>query len=129
MMEYGERLYGQSAVLPPREFLALFREGVHSANHTPDELPDWMERGARLVMNERPPWGGNHDLDAIAAADFPKLVISGGHMDAFEITCDVLAERIGARREVIRGRDHTIPSTGEPYNALVSSFLRSAEGG
>lgn len=129
MMEFGNHLYGQAKDLPPREFLALFREGVHSANHTPEELPDWMEQGARLVMNERPPWGGSHDLETIAAASFPKLVISGGHMDAFEITCDVLAERIGARREIIRGRDHTIPSTGAPYNELVSGFLEEAERG
>ena len=56
----------------------MFREGVHSAHDTPEHLPDWLEHGARLVMSERPPWGGDHDLEAIAAAPFPKLVISGG---------------------------------------------------
>jgi hypothetical protein len=106
----------------------LFREGVHSAHETPEELPDWLEHGARLVQNERAPWDGEIPLDELAAAAFPKLVISGGHSPAFEAVCDVLAERIGARREIVRGRDHTIPSTGEPYNQLLEEFMGEAAG-
>jgi pimeloyl-ACP methyl ester carboxylesterase len=126
MMEHGDRLYGNADAIPTREFLTLFREGVHSAHETPEELPDWLERGARLVQNERPPWDGEIPLEALADAPFPKLVVSGGHSVAFEVVCDVLAERIGARREVIRGRDHTIPSTGAPYNAVLEAFMREA---
>ena len=35
----------------------------------------------------------------------------------------MLAERLGARRETIAGRGHTIPATGEPYNARLHAFL------
>ena len=128
MIEYGNRLYGEAGAMPSREFLTLFREGVHSTHITPEDLPDWMEQGARLVMNERPPWDGEVPLAELAAAPFPKLVISGGHSTPFEVVCDVLADRIGARRAIVRGRNHTIPSTGAPYNELLEGFLQEAEG-
>src|SRR4051794_26830399 len=118
----GDLLYGSG--LGPREFVALFRSGVHSAHETPDELPGWLERGARLVMRERPPWEADIPCARLAAAPFRKLVVSGAHLPTFERVCDVLADRIGARRETIAGRGHTIPSTGEPYNALLRGFLR-----
>ena len=79
-------------------------------------------------MAERPPWEAEIPLDVLAAADFPKLVISGDHSPAFERLCDVLAERMGARRAVIRGRGHTIPATGEPYNELLTGFLSGLSG-
>src|SRR3954454_9212968 len=117
----GDLLYGSG--LPPREFVALFRSGVHSAHETPDELPDWLERGARLVMRERPPWEAEIPFARLAEAPFRKLVISGGHATPFKLVCDVLSERIDARRATMSGRGHTIPNTGEPYNALLRDFL------
>jgi pimeloyl-ACP methyl ester carboxylesterase len=125
-LAHGVELYGAAAAMTPREFLGLFRAGVHSAHATPEELPDWLERGARHVMAERPPWEADIPLDALAAAPFAKLVISGAHDPAFEAVCDVLAAGIGARREVLAGRGHTIPALGEPYNGVVEEFLRAA---
>ena len=122
----GEQLYRAAAGMRPQEFLTRFRAGVHSAHETPDALPDWLERGARHAMRERPPWEAELPLDALAGAPFPKLVISGDHSPAFETMCDVIAERIGARREIVRGRGHTIPATGAPYNQLLHAFLSSA---
>jgi pimeloyl-ACP methyl ester carboxylesterase len=122
----GEQLYHAAQAMAPREFLVHFRAGVHSAHETPDELPDWLERGARHVMHERPPWEADIPLAALAAAPFPKLVISGGHSPAFETLCDVIAERIGARRELVTGRAHTIPTTGAPYNEALEAFLLTA---
>jgi pimeloyl-ACP methyl ester carboxylesterase len=127
VIEHGNRLYANGDVLSAPEFLRLFREGVHSAHETPDELPDWLEHGAKLVARERPPWEADVPLDVLAAAEFPKLVISGGHSEAFDRLCDVLATAIGAERAVLPGRGHTIPSLGEPYNALVDRFMASAE--
>ncbi len=113
--------------LDPHDFLLSFRAGLHSAHETPEQLPDWLERGARLVMAERPPWEVNLPLDALAATSFPKLVISGGHSSAFDAVCDTIAERTGAQRSVVAGRAHTIPSTGEPYNRCVHGFLSAAQ--
>jgi pimeloyl-ACP methyl ester carboxylesterase len=119
----GSELYRRAREFPPREFLRLFREGVHSAHETPEQLPDWLERGARHVMTERPPWEADVPLEQLAATGFPKLVISGGHSPVFEAVCDVLAERLRAQRAAIPGRGHTIPGTGEPYNQCLEAFL------
>jgi pimeloyl-ACP methyl ester carboxylesterase len=127
MIAQGEELYRHRDEIPPGDFVRLFRSGAHSAHSTPDELPDWLERGARLVAEERPAWQADIPVEALAAAAFPKLVISGAHSPAFEAVCDALAAGIGARREVIAGRGHTIPGTGAPYNACLEDFLRACE--
>jgi pimeloyl-ACP methyl ester carboxylesterase len=125
----GARLYAAREELDPGTFLRMFRSGVHSAHDTPDELPDWLEHGARLAMAERAPWEADVPLAELAAARFPKLVISGGHSPVFEAVCDTLAERIGAERQIITGRGHTIPTIGAPYNDCLEDFLRRADAG
>lgn len=120
----GEELYRHRAALSPRDFVQLFRTGVGSAHATPEAMPEWLARGAEHVMKERPPWESDPPLAELAAAHFPKLVISGRHSPVFETVCDVLAERIGAERATASGRGHSIPLVGEPYNALLEDFLR-----
>jgi pimeloyl-ACP methyl ester carboxylesterase len=127
MIEQGERLYALGGTIPPSQFLRSFRAGVHSAHQTPEELPDWLERGAEHAARERPPWEAAVPLDVLADAPFPKLVISGGHSEAFEAVCDALAARIGADREIVAGRGHTIPTVGDAYNSRVHEFLTRAE--
>jgi pimeloyl-ACP methyl ester carboxylesterase len=129
MIAQGGELYRRRNEISARGFVELFRSGAHSAHETPEELPDWLERGARHVMEERPPWEAVIPLDALAAAPFRKLVISGGHSAAFEAVCDVLADRLGAERAVISGRGHTVPGTGAPYNERLRAFLAQAETG
>jgi pimeloyl-ACP methyl ester carboxylesterase len=124
----GETLYRHRDQIAPIDFVRLFRSGVGSAHATPDELPDWLERGARHVMSERPPWEAQIPLAALAAAPFPALVISGGHSPVFEAVCDALAGALDAQRAVIPGRGHTIPATGEPYNAVLDAFLSADHG-
>ena len=123
----GERLYASASAMTAGEFLRLFRAGVHSAHETPEELPAWLERGARHAARERPAWHAEVPLGELAAASFPKLVISGGHSPVFEIVCDRLAERINAERKIVAGRGHTIPTVGDQYNSLVEGFLSAAE--
>jgi pimeloyl-ACP methyl ester carboxylesterase len=120
---HGEELYRRRAELGARDFVQLFRSGVGSAHATPADMPDWLARGAEHVMEERPPWESVPPLDALAAAAFPKLVISGRHSPVFERVCDVLAERIGAERATASGRGHSIPVVGAPYNELLEGFL------
>jgi pimeloyl-ACP methyl ester carboxylesterase len=129
MISHGEEMYRRAPDADPGAFLRAFRSGVHSAHETPDELPDWLARGARHAARERPVWHAEVPFDALAAAPFPKLVISGGHSPVFEAVCDRVAEALGgAQRTIITGRQHTIPATGEPYNAAVNDFLVRAEG-
>jgi hypothetical protein len=111
--------------MDPRDMLVFFRDGVGSAHQTPDELDGDLLAGARLMMRERPPWEVDPPLEQLAREPFPKLVISGGHSEVFEAVCDVIAERLGAERAVIRGRGHSIPATGAPYNDRLHAFLSS----
>jgi len=124
---HGELLYDRATTLSPLEFLRAFRGGVGSTHETPEQLTGELLEGVRLLMRERPPWEADPPLDALVAAPFPKLVISGGHSPVFEAVCDAVAERTQARRAVISGRGHTIPATGAPYNERLHSFLTECE--
>jgi pimeloyl-ACP methyl ester carboxylesterase len=125
----GEQLYRHSATLSPRDWVRWFRSGAGSARDTPDELPDWLERGARHAMQERPPWEAEIPLAALAAAPFPTLVISGDHSPVFDAVCDALASGIGAERAVVPGCGHSIPATGAAYNEVLEAFLRRSSSG
>jgi pimeloyl-ACP methyl ester carboxylesterase len=129
MIANGERLFSHAEDIPSEDFLRLFRGGAGSAYGTPDQLPEELLHGVELLKRERPSWEAEIPLDRLAAADFPVLVLSGGHSDAFEAVCDSLAGAVGAEREVIDGRGHTVPSTGAPYNECLESFMRSVDSG
>jgi len=119
----GELLYAARGSLSPDDFLRMFRSGTGSSRETPEDLPDELRRGAELAMRERPPWEAEIPLDALAAAGFPALAISGGHSPVFEAICDNIAERLGGERAVIQGKGHNIPATGDPYNERLARFL------
>jgi pimeloyl-ACP methyl ester carboxylesterase len=119
----GELLYARAHDLAPLDFLRAFRGGVGSTHETPPQLAGELLRGAELCMTERPPWEAEPPLAALRAAPFAKLVISGGHSPVFEAICDSLTDQLDARRGTVAGRGHTIPATGEPYNALLAAFL------
>jgi pimeloyl-ACP methyl ester carboxylesterase len=110
----------------PAAFLAAFIGLVGSNVTLPDPLTPELERGARLLMVERPPWEAEIPLDALSRAPFPKLVVSGGHHPAFDAVCDVLERRLGAERAVIPGAGHSVQRTGAPFNERLEAFLRSA---
>jgi pimeloyl-ACP methyl ester carboxylesterase len=127
MISNGERLFAHAEEIPPEDFLRLFRGGAGSAYGTPEEVPPELLHGVELLKRERPSWEAEIPLDRLAAADFPVLVLSGGHSPAFEAVCDSLALALSAEREVIEGRGHTVPSTGAPYNEQLEAFMRAAE--
>jgi pimeloyl-ACP methyl ester carboxylesterase len=129
MIANGVLLFENASSIPSEEFLRLFRGGAGSAYGTPEQLPEELMHGVELLKRERPSWEAEIPLERLAAADFPVLVLSGGHSPAFETVCDALAEGVSAEREVILGRGHTVPSTGAPYNERLETFLAAAEGG
>jgi pimeloyl-ACP methyl ester carboxylesterase len=110
----------------PAAFLAAFLSLVGSSLASSGPLTPELERGARLLMVERPPWEAEIPLDALAAAPFPKLVVSGGHHAAFDAVCDILEERLTAERAVIPGAGHGVQRTGAPFNERLESFLTAA---
>jgi hypothetical protein len=127
MIANGERLYAHAPEIPDEDFLRLFRGGAGSAYDTPDDLPEELLDGVRLLKLERPPWEAEVPLARLAAAPFPIQVLSGDHSAAFEAVCDSLARAIGGERTVIPGRGHTVPSTGEPYNERLEALWRAGE--
>jgi pimeloyl-ACP methyl ester carboxylesterase len=127
MIANGERLFREGAEVPNETFLRLFRFGAGSSRATPGDLPEELVRGVELLRAERPSWEAEIPLNRLASATFPALVVSGGHSPAFEAVCDALAEALSAERAVIRGRAHTVPSTGAPYNDCLEEFLRAAK--
>jgi pimeloyl-ACP methyl ester carboxylesterase len=127
MIAGGEMLFARAEEIPSEDFLSLFRGGAGSAYGTPEQLPEELMHGVELLKRERPSWEAEIPLETLAAADFPVLVLSGGHSPAFEAVCNSLARSLFAEREVIEGRGHTVPSTGAPYNERLEAFMRSAE--
>ncbi len=111
-----------------REYLAFFLPLVGSALELPDPLPPVLEQGARAALAERPPQEAVVPLADLAAAPFPKLVVSGGHSTAFDAVCDVLEARLPAERAVLPGAGHSVPRA-PGYNDVLSDFVdRNARG-
>ena len=106
-------------------YLEFFLPLVGSSLNLRDPLPPAIEAGARAAIAERSPDQAVIPLDELAAAPFPKLVVSGGHNAAFDAVCDVLEQRLGAQRAVLPGAGHSIPRLGEPFNALLEAFVSS----
>jgi pimeloyl-ACP methyl ester carboxylesterase len=107
----------------PAEFLRGFLSFVGSPSPPGNFTPELLQ-GARTLMVERSPAEAVIPLDELARAPFPKLVVSGGHSAAFEAVCGVLEERLGAERAVLPGAGHPVQRLGEPFNELLSEFVR-----
>jgi pimeloyl-ACP methyl ester carboxylesterase len=92
----------------PRAFAEGFLALVGSAARLPEELPPELEQSIRATMAERAPWEAEIPLESLAAASFPKLVVSGAHHPAFDAVCDVLEQRLAAERAVLPGAGHSL---------------------
>src|SRR5206468_6448088 len=103
-------------------FLSHVGSSIPPGNFTPELL-----QGARTLMVERLPSEAVVPFDGLAAAPFPKLVISGNHHAAFDAVCDVLEERLGAERAVLTGAGHSVQRLGEPFNDVLADFVERAE--
>jgi pimeloyl-ACP methyl ester carboxylesterase len=112
----------------PGEFLRGFFGLVGAAAPPGTFTPDLLQ-GARTLMVERSPAEAVISFDDLARAPFPKLVVSGGHSAAFEAVCNVLERRLGAQRAVLPGAGHSVQRLGEPFNAVLASFVESANAG
>ena len=113
--------------LPDEEWVVQFLKTVGS---DPDEFPpEFLAAAVPLVpvlRHARPFWYPDLPLAELAAAGFPKLVVSGGHSAGFEAICDDLAEKIDASRAVIEGAGHEVQFTGPPLNEAMLTLWRGA---
>jgi pimeloyl-ACP methyl ester carboxylesterase len=119
------RAHWEDGPSEPRAFLLGFYARVAGRQvELPDPLPPDLEQGARTLMVERFPWEADPPLDLLAAASYPKLVVSGGWSPAFDAVCDVLEERLGAERAIVPGAGHN-PQLAEGFNERLVEFLTS----
>jgi pimeloyl-ACP methyl ester carboxylesterase len=113
--------------LSARDFFLAFAAVVAATPRLPEVLPPETEASIAASRLEPLPWDAVVPLDAIATAGIPTLVVSGGHSAAFDAVCDLVATRLGGERVVIPGRGHSVPRTGEPFNARLRAFVDAAE--
>lgn len=112
--------------LPDAEWVIRFLTAVGS---DPDSLPPEIVAAALplvpVVRRGRPPWSAELPLAQLAAATFPKLVVSGGHSAGFDELCDELAARIGAKQAVAAGAGHEVQFAADPLNGMLLALWRS----
>jgi pimeloyl-ACP methyl ester carboxylesterase len=119
-------LLWESGPHDPEAFLRGFLEAVNAPPPRGEVSPALLQ-GARTLMVERYPWTAQIPLEDLAATTFPKLVVSGGHSEAFDAVCDVLQERLDAERAVLPGAGHAVQLLGEPFNDVLADFVERAE--
>lgn len=78
---------------------------------------------AEARLRERPPWEAEIPFDRLEG--IRTLVVSGAWNPAFDAVCDVLEERLGARREVLPGAGHAPQHVGG-FNERLVDFWESA---
>ena len=76
-----------------------------------------------MLEAKRPPWEVVIPLDELAAAPFPKLVVSGAHDPAFDAVCDMLEQRFGAERAVLPGAGHSLMRAPPGYPERIAAFV------
>ena len=109
---------------PRRPSSALFLGAVGSDFDPDSPLPPELEQGARALVGERPPSEADIPLDALAAAPFPKLVVSGAHHPAFDAICDALERELRAERIVLPGHGHSVQRHPD-FNAALDRLRRT----
>jgi pimeloyl-ACP methyl ester carboxylesterase len=126
--EDGRRWWAEG----PRDDLDAFLRGflryVGASFDPPSPLPPDVEQGARTLLVERGPWEAEIPLDDLAAAPFPKLVVSGAHHAALDAICDALEAGLDAERLVLPGYGHA-PQRHPGFNDALASFVDRAVAG
>ena len=121
----AEELWSNGPTHDPDAFLRTFLSAVGSDFVPPSPLPPELEQGARALVGERIPSEADIPLADLAAAPFPKLVVSGAHHAAFDGICDVLERELRAERAVLPGHGHSVQRHPE-FNAVLADFVTRA---
>ena len=117
-------LWAKAGSVEPAAFLSEFSSLIIGRRiPATTVLPPDVEQGVRTLMVERSPSEADPPLEELARAPFPKLVVSGGHSEAFDAVCAVLVERLGAGHAELRGAAHNAQQA-PGFNDLLAAFLR-----
>jgi pimeloyl-ACP methyl ester carboxylesterase len=121
----GMELYATARSGDPDEYLRRFLAAVGSQFDPPSPLPPELEQGARNLAVERGPWEADIPLAALAGTPFPKLVVSGAHLDAYDVICDALERELRAERVVLPGYGHAVQRHPD-FNDRLADFVDGA---
>lgn len=111
--------------LPADEWAVRFLRAVGTDPETlPPRVLEEVVPVVPLLRRARPAWDAELPLAELAAARFPKIVVTGGHSAGFDAICDELADRIGAARRVVEGAGHEIQFTGQAINEALLDLWR-----
>jgi pimeloyl-ACP methyl ester carboxylesterase len=117
-----ERWLEVAAQLPRdsvRTHLEAFFRHVGASFPLPDPLPPDLQQGADSFYSERRP---DEAVITLEPLPYPVLVVTGGHEPAFEAVADVLCERLGAERLVLRGAGHAV-QRAPGFNQELEAFI------
>jgi pimeloyl-ACP methyl ester carboxylesterase len=120
-----QRAFWANGPSDPRAFLGGFYALVGRQVELPDPLPPELEQGAQALIVQRGPWEAEPPLLRLADRSYPKLVLSGGWSPVFEKVCDLIAERLVAKRKVLPGAGHNVQQV-PGFNETLLSFLISS---
>lgn len=113
------------AAASDEDFVSGFLEVLSVAMTLPSPLPPPLAEAVRNLRTERP-WEMDVPVAELAAAPFPKLVVTGGGTPGFEDVGDALADALPAKRVLFPGSPHAVQRIGEPFNAELRAFLAAA---
>ncbi len=119
-------VYAAARRLSPEEFYYAFLQGLGQKADPAVPLSPERRQAALAAATEVPPWNVELPLTMLAAAPFPKLVLSGSWNLLNERVCDTLARNIAAMREVIPGAGHGVQRTGQPFNKRIELLWQQA---
>ncbi|HEU4973319.1 MAG TPA: alpha/beta hydrolase [Gaiellaceae bacterium] len=123
----GMELYASAQTVEPDVYLRRFLAAVGSEYDPPSPLPPELEHGARTLAVERGPWEADIPLATLAKTSFPKLVVSGAHLEAYDVICGVLERELRAERVVLPGYGHAVQRHPE-FNDVLADFVDRASG-
>lgn len=110
----------------PSIFVEGFLQAMEMHMALPSPLPPGLVHACGNLKTEAP-WESGIPSDTLAAATFPKLVVSGDSSPVFEIIADTIAATLQAKRKVFPGAGHAVQRIGEPFNALLEEFMLAAK--
>ena len=120
-------VYDTAHQLSPDAYYYAFLQGLGQQVDPAVPLPPEKQQAAKAAAKEAVPWEVELPLASLAAALFPKLVISGGWNQLLETLCETLAREIGAMRAVILGAGHGVQRTGQPFNERIELLWQQAK--
>ena len=127
LIERMAYLWAPDRDITPEQFIGGFERALGVPVREPVELSPESHIAVTQTMNEPPPWDAEIDLDAVAAAPCPKLVVTGEWIPSIEAVANVLTERLQAERLYVAGAGHAVHLTAaEQFNARLSAMIEAS---